>query len=383
MLRNFSSMREQNTHAILSQIINHPEISRAEISKQTNLNKASVSEIVRNLIDEQYVVETGIGKSSTAGGRKPILLKINKKAGFSFSFDVRYDRLSYMVTYLNGEVFTFESVDMNIDQSNIVSVVENIIRNFQQSMENSPFGIIGIAIAIHGVVSKNKIIFTPYYDLSQIDLANELEKRLHLPIYLENEANLTALAEASMDATHKNLISVSIHTGVGAGIIIEEKLYHGFEGRSGEIGHTTLYPDGIACPCGNKGCLEQYCSQSSVLNAYRNAMENELLTVDNLIMDYKNGENIAVKIIEDFAKNLSIGMTNLMGTYGPEIIYINNKIIKDIPSIIVKIREHLDQTMYKKIPVKISQVAQQASLYGATAMNIQNFLGVKTFNFFN
>ncbi|SHE27111.1 Sugar kinase of the NBD/HSP70 family, may contain an N-terminal HTH domain [Atopostipes suicloacalis DSM 15692] len=383
MLRNFSSMREQNTHAILSQIINHPEISRAEISKQTNLNKASVSEIVRNLIDEQYVVETGIGKSSTAGGRKPILLKINKKAGFSFSFDVRYDRLSYMVTYLNGEVLTFESVDMNIDQSNIVSVVENIIRNFQQSMENSPFGIIGIAIAIHGVVSKNKIIFTPYYDLSQIDLANELEKRLHLPIYLENEANLTALAEASMDATHKNLISVSIHTGVGAGIIIEEKLYHGFEGRSGEIGHTTLYPDGIACPCGNKGCLEQYCSQSSVLNAYRNAMENELLTVDNLIMDYKNGENIAVKIIEDFAKNLSIGMTNLMGTYGPEIIYINNKIIKDIPSIIVKIREHLDQTMYKKIPVEISQVAQQASLYGATAMNIQNFLGVKTFNFFN
>src|SRR5699024_1284511 len=56
---------------------------------------------------------------------------------------------------------------------------------------------------------------------------------------------------ASMESTHKNLISVSIHTGVGAGIIIEEKLYHGFEGRSGEIGHTTLYPDGIACPCGN------------------------------------------------------------------------------------------------------------------------------------
>src|SRR5699024_12610411 len=98
---------------------------------------------------------------------------------------------------------------------------------------------------------------------------------------------------------------------------------------------------------------------------------------------YKNGESIAVKIIEDFAKNLSIGMTNLMGTYGPEIIYINNKIIKDIPSIIVKISEHLDQTMYKKIPVEISQVAKQARLNRATFMNIKNFLGVKTFNFFN
>jgi predicted NBD/HSP70 family sugar kinase len=382
MLRNFSSMREQNTHAILSQIINHPEISRAEISKQTNLNKASVSEIVRNLIDEQYVVETGIGKSSTSGGRKPILLKINKKAGFSFSFDVRYDRLSYMVTYLNGEVFTSESVDMNIDQSNIVSVVENIIRNFQKSMENSPFGIIGIAIAIHGVVSKNKIIFTPYYDLSQFDLAIELENRLNIPVYLENEANLAALAEASIDSEHKNIISVSIHTGVGAGIIIEEKLYHGFEGRSGEIGHTTLYPNGIQCPCGNKGCLEQYCSQSSVLNFYRKKIGNKLLTIDNLIIDYKNGESTAVEIVDEFTRNLSIGMINLMGTYGPEIIYINSKIIKDIPSIIEKIRKHLAQSIYKQIPIEISQVAQKASLYGATAMNIQNFLGVKTFNFF-
>src|SRR5699024_2104109 len=179
MFRNFSSMREQNTHAILSQIIKHPETSRAEISKQTNLNKASVSEIVRNLIDEQYVVETGIGKSSTSGGRKPILLKINKKAGFSFSFDVRHDKLSYMATYLNGEIYTSESIDMNIDQSNVVSVIENLIRNFKKTMSNSPFGIIGIAIAIHGIVSNNKIIFTPYYDLSQFDLAIELENRLN------------------------------------------------------------------------------------------------------------------------------------------------------------------------------------------------------------
>src|SRR5699024_6557982 len=112
-------------------------------------------------------------------------------------------------------------------------------------------------------------------------------------------------------------------------------------------------------------------------------MKNERLTIDNLIIDYQNGERIAVEIINEFAKNLSIGLTNLMGTYGPEIIYINNKIIKEIPTIIEKIREHLDHTLYKNIPVEISQVAQQASLYGATAMNIQNFLGVKTFNFFN
>src|SRR5699024_7103225 len=165
MLRNFSSMREQNTHAILSQIINHPEISRAEISKQTNLNKASVSEIIRNLIDEQYVVETGIGKSSTAGGRKPILLRINKKEGFYFNCDVRYDKIRYNVSYPIRDVVSYDSVDMTIDQLNIFLDVENIIRNFQQNMEKNPYGIICITIEIHGVVSNNKIIFTLFYDL--------------------------------------------------------------------------------------------------------------------------------------------------------------------------------------------------------------------------
>jgi len=378
MPNNHTSVREQNIHTVLSQIINYPEISRAEISKKANLNKATVSEIVRNLIDEQYVLETGRGASSDVGGRKPILLKINKKAGISVSFDVRYDQISYMTSYLNGETIDINSIEMSIDSSNIISVIKNLVLSFQESITDIPFGLIGITIAVHGIISDNKIVFTPYYDLFQIDLASELENELDIPVYLENEANLAALAEATLDTTHHNLITCSIHTGVGAGIIIDQQLYRGHQGRSGEIGHTTLYPDGIQCPCGNEGCLEQYCSQTALLSFYQEAYQNNQLTLDDLINDFQKEDITAIKIIEKFAKNLSMGMVNLMGTYGPEIIYINSHISRELPIIIDWVREHLSETLYTDIPIKNSEVAGNASLFGATVMNIQNFLEVNS-----
>lgn len=380
MLIKRSTIREQNEHIVLAEIINNPEISRAEISKNTNLNKATISGIVRKFIDEEIVIETGIGASSTSGGRKPILLKINKWAGISLSFDVRYDKISYMATYLDGETISLSSESKEINKDNIVSVIEELVNKFTQTnplLEKTPFRLIGIAIAIHGVISENKVTFTPYYDLDQIDLAEELNRVLNLPVYIENEANLSALAEASLDTEHENLITMSIHTGVGAGIIIDEKLYLGCEGRSGEIGHTTLYPNGMKCPCGNYGCLEQYCSESAVLRFYREREQDDSLTTEDLIKSFHNGEKNAVQIIEDFAKNLSIGLINLIGSYGPDIVYISGSLTSKMPSIIDMVNDHLSSTIYKNAPIKVSKIANHASLHGATVMNIQNFLEVE------
>jgi len=267
---------------------------------------------------------------------------------------------------------------MNIDSSNIISVIKNLVLSFQESITDIPFGLIGITVSVHGIISDNKIVFTPYYDLFQIDLASELENEVNIPVYLENEANLSALAEDTLDTTHHNLITCSIHTGVGAGIIIDEKLYRGHQGRSGEIGHTTLYPDGIQCPCGNEGCLEQYCSQTALLSFYQEAHQNNQLTLNDLVNDFQKEDVTAVKIVENFAKNLSMGMVNLMGTYGPEIIYINSHISRELPIIIDWVREHLSETLYTNISIKNSEVTGNASLFGATVMNIQNFLEVNS-----
>lgn len=376
MLKNHTLRRENNVGLVLTEIINQPGVSRAEIAKITNLNKATVSEIVRDLLEKHYIEETGIGESSFSGGRRPILLKINKKAGISFSLDIRFDHVSYLASFLDGEAIETGSFDLYINSENIVNVIVDIIEKHKKNMPTTPYGIVGITIAVHGIVSDNQILYTPYYDISTLNLAEILTEELDIPVYLENEANLTALAESTLDSEHQNLITCSIHTGVGAGIIIDDGLYKGHQGRSGEIGHTTLYPDGIRCTCGNSGCLEQYCSETSLLKFYRNAHHDLNLTTEDLARDYLNEEPIAVELIDEYAKNLSIGIINLAGMYGPEIIYLSGHIINHIPSIPEKIIEHLAKTIYSWLPIKVSRIAENSSLYGATVSNIQNFFEV-------
>lgn len=376
MMTSHTIMREHNVQIVLSEIMNNPEVSRAEISKKTKLNKATVSEIVRDLIDNDYVVETGIGNGSSAGGRKPILLKINMLGGFSLSFDIRYDKISYMINFLNGEMTRYDSKMIEITRDNIVDEISVIVKKIKNGLPETPFGIIGLALSIHGIISDNQIIFTPKYDIDEVDLASELESKLNMPIYIENEANLAALAEASMDNDHTNLITCSIHTGVGAGIIIDEKLYRGHEGRSGEIGHTILYPNGLKCSCGNLGCIEQYCSETAVLNFYREEKQNSDLIITDLIKDYENGDTVTVELIKEFTKNLSIGLMSLMGVFGPEIIYVSSPLIHKLPILLEEVKEQLKGTIYNDITIAPSKNGHHASLIGATVMNIQNFLNI-------
>lgn len=381
MPKAITNIRENNSLLVLSEIMNNPKISRAKVSEITGLNKATVSEIVKKLINDDYVIETGAGKSSSAGGRRPILLTINNKAGISVSFDVRYDRISYLFTYLDGDKINYDTREIEINKSNIIDVITEIVDKSKPHFEEMPFGIVGVTISIHGIVFDNNIEFTPYFDIDNLNLKEILEEKLELPIYIENEANLTALAESAFDNAHNNLISLSAHTGIGAGIILDGKLYRGVRGRSGEIGHTVLYPNGLPCPCGNLGCLEQYCSPKAVLRNFQQIKSNPKLSFDDLVAAYNQEDKEALNLIMQFAKDFGIGMMNVIGNYDPEIVYINSEIIEGIPEIINLLNRYLSMTIYKDVRLKKSNLGIKASLYGAMVLNLKEFLHVDNIDF--
>lgn len=381
MFRMKNSIRENNSILVLSEIINQPHVSRAMISELTGLNKATVSEIVRRLIDDNYVIEIGPGKSTSSGGRRPIQLTVNKKAGVSISFEVRYDRISYLITYLDGQKIDYTIEEKEINKDNLVDFIAEVVEEVKESIGDIPFGIIGVTISIHGIVHENTIEFTPYFDLDQIDLVALLNERLDLPIYIENEANLSALAEAAFDNEHKSLISFSAHTGIGAGIILDGKLHRGNKGRSGEVGHTVLYPNGTSCPCGNQGCLEQYCSTKAVVRKFQILKGNPALTFEDLIISYHQKDSSTLNMILQFAKDFGIGLMNVIGNYDPEVVYINSELLEEIPELISLLQHYLSMTIYKNVPLKQSILGKKASLYGATVMNLQEFLHVENVEF--
>lgn len=382
MIADKYTIREQNEAIVLTSIINSSEISRSAVSQNTGLNKASISEIVKKLINDKLINEIGIGNGSVSGGRKPILLQLNKKAGVSLGIDLGYDYVASMLTYLNGEIIKEKrSTGTLITKENVVQIIQDIIQSYTDLASELPYQIVGVAIAIHGIVFENNILFTPYYDLDKTDLLKELSKITTIPIYLENEANLTSLAESTFSTKKNNLVSVSIHSGIGAGIIMNGSLYCGRNGRSGEIGHMTLYPNGLACPCGNHGCFEQYCSEKSIVNQFRSIKKDVSLSIDDLVHEYKNNDEQSLALINKFIENLSIGINNLIATYGPEIIYINSSLTRKIPEILPAVKDSMVSSFNKNTPLFESQLGTKASLLGASALATKKFLRVEHFDF--
>ncbi|WP_208560844.1 ROK family transcriptional regulator [Marinilactibacillus kalidii] len=373
--------QNKNASAILSEIINQPTVSRASISSATGLNKSTVSEVVKQLIEAKLIVEIGAGESSPSGGRKPIFLKINKTAGVSLSIDIRFDQISLLTAYLDGEVIQTVSHHEQINKQNIITRLMKHISAIQQETPSTLFGLIGITISIHGVVHDNQISFTPYFDLDEIDLVTALKQHLAIPIYIENEANLSALAESAFNTPYTHMVSFSVHTGIGAGVILNDHLYRGYKGRSGEIGHTVLYPGGIDCPCGNKGCFEQYCSFNALMKRYRQIKNDQTLTYDQLINHYHEQDAETIDLINRFSRDLSIGLMNVMGAYDPEVIFINSEITDKLPEILPIVEQHISRSIYNEIPVYRSELGSKASLYGCAVYNIKTFLMVDQFRF--
>lgn len=382
MITDKFSIREQNETLVLNTIIHHPAISRAAISQVTGLNKASTSEIVKKLLDDSLVLETGAGNSTSSGGRKPILLELNKEAGCSLSIDLGYDYITSILTNLNGELIAeYKETGRTINKETVVERIKEIVTKFEHHYSKRTFELIGITIAVHGIVHDNQILFTPYSNLDDIDLTKELEELLHVPVFLENEANLSALGEKAFTTMKQNIVSISIHSGIGAGILINGELYHGNRGQGGEIGHMIIQPFGIKCPCGNEGCMEQYCSELAVLESYRYQTNNPELGLKDLAAGYLNGEKLEVELIIKTASYLAVGLNNLIVHFDPELVILNATLFEELPFLLTLIQEKMVSEFAKSVPLELSNIGKEATLLGGTVVNLQAFFHIPNLNF--
>ncbi|MBC2100195.1 ROK family transcriptional regulator [Listeria booriae] len=380
MFANRTGIRETNERTVLSVIVNEGPLSRANLSEKIGLNKASVSAIVKTLIEQQLIQEVGIGESTTQGGRKPIMLELNKAAGFAISVDIGYDYIDTMIHYLDGstrnrKLLPFRTIEKNTITADLVTIIQEIIAK----LPKSPFGVIGMTIAIHGVVQNNWITFTPAYDFADFPLASELAQHFDFPILIENEANLLALSEHAKNNAYHNLVGISIHAGLGAGIIMNDTLYTGENGLSGEIGHMIVHINGNPCSCGGHGCLETYSSEKVILEAFREISGNPEAIIPDLYRAYVAKNHQAIQLIDNMIDYLTIAVHNTIALYNPKVIAIHSEISRLIPSFPEQIKERLPRLTAQNIELKTAQLGEEAILFGAAVVTISNFLEVPKF----
>lgn len=374
-MENKFNIRKSNIVEILNLLYNKPNISRIEISKLINLNKASVSEIISLLIEKEIVSEIGTGNGSSSGGRKPILLKLNEKAGLSLGIDLGINYVSFLLTDLNKNILAYNRFEETVNKNNVVNIIIDIINSLENYIGEYIYRLIGVSLAIHGRVFKDDIKFTPYYDLDEMNLKEELSNIMpNIRFHLENESNLAAIGEFenSMDQL-KNSVIINVHSGIGAGIIINEKLYTGFEGRAGEIGHMVLIPNGKKCPCGNNGCFEQYCSIPALLEDFNKKSNLKVKSVKELCDLYNSNNNEAIETISNNIEFMAIGITNIFNYFAPDNIFIHSELIDYIPEYLNLINDKIKSTFSKDVILLQNKLDGKSNLFGGITHCIYNF----------
>nr|WGD66724.1 ROK family protein [Bacillus velezensis] len=371
-------VKKVNQKLLLNEILKNSPISRAKLSEMTGLNKSTVSSQVNTLMKENLVFEIGQGQSS--GGRRPVMLVFNKKAGYSVGIDVGVDYINGILTDLEGTIVLDQHHHLECNSPEITKdILIEMIHHFIANMPQSPYGLIGIGICVPGLIDKNqKIVFAPNSNWRDIDLKSFIQKKFNVPVFIENEANAGAYGEKVFGAAknHDNMIYVSIGTGIGIGVIINNDLYRGVGGFSGEMGHMTIDFNGLKCSCGNRGCWELYASEKALIKSLK-TKEKKVSTQD--IIDLAHLNDIGtLHALQNFGFYLGIGLTNILNTFNPQAIILRNSIIESHPMVLHSIKSevssrvysHLDNS-YELLP---SFLGKNAPALGMSSIVIDHFL---------
>ncbi len=393
MIHTNHTVRKNNEAFILQTIINNIEISRADLSKLTGLNKPSVSDIIKNLLHNHIINETRLGASSNTGGRKPILISFNAKVASCIAINIDRDTIEFNLRYIDGTLIH----SLIYDYDDFISLIEDFnspkLINFLQfnidtllSIDTDSFyGTKGISIAVHGIVKNDKIMFTPNYKLDELDLFSELSSIYDIPIYINNEANLSALGEYTYSSYSESLISISIHSGIGAGVISNGNMLVGKKGSIGEIGHAIIYPNGKKCPCGNFGCLEQYISKKVIYDTLQEHF-NKKINLSDIIKYWNQKDPFVKEFITKYVTLLSIQINNILCTLDPATIVINGNLFFNISDLLPLLHKNLSNNLYTNANIKLSTLKNDAILLGCVAQMARHFLKVehlKLTNIFN
>jgi glucokinase-like ROK family protein len=329
-------VREINLSIVLNALRDHAPVSRARLAVLTSLNKTTVSSLVDQLIDAQFVSELGPGKPGYVG-RPGILLTLNPDVGWIIGVDLGVDYISLIMTNFATDIVwrSYERTGGDGQDAIIPRMIE-MVRGAVGRAQGEGRSILGIGVGLPGLVdtATGKLLFAPNLGWRDLPMRKILAEHFGFPIYVENEANIAAFGESYMGAARGagNVIYVLAGVGIGGGVVVDGHMLPGASGLAGEIGHVTMDPEGRLCNCGNRGCWETLADQAALFRRVKEASasgrESVLsqylvgdagsLTVPIVAEAARNGDEVALKALEETAIYLGIGMAGLINIFNPD-----------------------------------------------------------------
>jgi predicted NBD/HSP70 family sugar kinase len=315
-------VRDTNRRIVLNLIRTRQPISRADLARVSGLQRSTISLIVEQLIEENWVLEGPTGRLPR--GRRPTFLRLNDERVI-IGVDIRPTQTTAVLADANGKFMAQETMPTPDDPKAGIQGVIAAIRRIAASAGKRKIEGVGISLPGRFNSGADRLVFAPNLKWKDVDIRNPIGKATGLEVELENAANACVLAAVWFDRMEecRNLVAVTVSEGIGTGVLANGQLVRGLCGMAGEFGHVPLDPKGPLCSCGSRGCWEVYASNRAALRYYsESGAHADNLTFLDLLSRADREDARAAKALETMAHYLGRGMRMIVAGMAPERIVV-------------------------------------------------------------
>lgn len=388
-------LAEATRAALLRELRINSPIARVQLARRTGLSKPAVTRAVAALVRDGLVTETGVGDTAQTVGKPPTLLALNPLAAAGLGCMVSPDRVVACLAGFNGEIEHRCELAVH-PQGTPADAVNALVTVLAEAAAANPSGraILGIGVGVPGMVDEaGRVIMTRITGWAGYPLAEPLAERFGLPVLVDNESRVHALAEGWFGSARgvRDYVCLTTGTGLGAGIVINGRLCRGVRSLAGEIGHTSVYGDGIRCRCGNEGCWESHATSTELLRNIQMSRMTEgsmALPGDHPPLDMRwvkeqlqAGEPLVTREVQAHASILARGIANIILAYDPELIILHGESAQLGQPLADQVKSHVRQRFARILdfepPISLSKLGPDVGLIGAISLVFRRSWGLQ------
>jgi predicted NBD/HSP70 family sugar kinase len=367
-----NTIRDINRQIVLNYVREREPISRAEIARETALQRSTISAIVEALKAEGLIEEVGEGEST--GGRRPTMLKLRAVGPIALGVSLTPTCTTIASSDLAGRVIDQEEFPTDSDQTlkKVIGVLRDFTARYKGSIE-------GVGVSLPGLVdpSTGNALYIPYFLWRDLPVSEMISKAVGLPVVIDNDANSVALAELwfgrpeVLDA--RDFILVLVAEGVGTGIIFDGQVYRGQRGAAGEFGHMVIGRGApVPCSCGSDDCWEAFSSERAAITRYLKLSGGSTnISFIEVVDRALAGEGNAKEALVETARNLGVGISNLIIGFSPEAVVVGGEIARAWDLIESALTETIGKSVRRGLPsarILPSTLGEKPTLRGALSL---------------
>jgi predicted NBD/HSP70 family sugar kinase len=362
-----------NRDIVLELIRTSQPISRADLARRSGLGRSTISQIVEQLIGENWVREGAMG--SLPRGRRPTMVGLNEDL-VAIAVDIHPRQASVALVDLNGRLLSRWPVPVSSDPAASMRLIVECMQRIRPSASIKSTEGIGISLPGRVNPATQRLIFAPNLKWPDFDIKKMVETRMGLPVMLENDATACLMAERTFSRMEgvRDAVLVAVAEGVGTCILANGQLISGHDGMAGEFGHIPVDPSGPRCGCGKNGCWEMFSSSRAALRYYRELKpKGPAVTYQELLNRAEDGDSAAAEALDTQAKWIGRGLRMVIASVSPSNILIAGDLTAAwhrFGPVIEK--EAVDLTLAGNPPlIRPSHEGEIARLRGAAALVFQ------------